>query len=162
MIDIKKLVIVILVCCFYLASGQGQSTITSSGSSASGSWGSVSYTIGQTVYNTYSGTSGSIIQGVQQPYEISVVTAIENTEGISLECSVYPNPTSGVVKLIIKSFDIKNLRYRLFDLNGVLLQDKNIDNEVTEIFLENQPSTMYILKIVNNNQEIKVFKIIKN
>ena len=116
---------------------------------------------GQVAYQTYTGSSGSVAQGVQQPWEISTVTAIENTEGISLAISVYPNPTSGSLKLTIKDFDYKDLRYRIYDMTGLLLQDKEIVSEETEIIMNDFTSAMYFLKIANSKQEVKVFKIIK-
>ena len=67
-----------------------QEAIITSGGDASGSTGSVSYTIGQVVYTTNTGTNGSAAQGVQQPYEISVVTGLEEAKGINLDFSVYP------------------------------------------------------------------------
>jgi hypothetical protein len=140
---------------------QGQQTIPATGGNASGSGGSVSYTVGQILYSTISGTNGSVVQGVQQPHEISVVTAIGNTEDISLKCIVYPNPTGAITKLIFESADFKNLRFRLFDLNGVLLQDNKVESSETEISLENLSSSVYFLKIIKNNLEVKVFKIVK-
>ncbi len=68
---------------------------------ASGSDGTASYTVGQVVYTTETGTNGySIAQGVQQPFEISVVTGIKEAKDISLSVSAYPNPTSDY--LIVK------------------------------------------------------------
>ena len=110
-----------------------QATIPASGGNASGSGGSVSYTVGQIGYNTFSGAGGSSAQGVQQPFEISVATAIENIADISLECSVYPFPTRGKIKLVIGSFDHENLSFRLYDVNGSLLDDKKVDSCETEI-----------------------------
>ncbi len=75
--------------------------------------------------------------------------------------NVYPNPTSGAFKLIVGTLENRNLRFRLFDMNGLLLQDQEIVSEETEIFLQDLSSSMYFLKIMNNNQEIKVFKIVK-
>jgi hypothetical protein len=140
---------------------RAQNSVSASGGNASGSGGSVSYTVGQIFYNTISGSNGTVAQGIQQPYEISVVTALENTEGIILEYVVYPNPTSGLIKLIIKPFDYENWRFRLYDLNGILIQDKKIENEETEISLGKLSSSMYFLKIISNNHEVKVFKIVK-
>src|SRR5450759_574673 len=115
--------------CLLLLSGLGttmhaQSTISATGGNASGTGGNLSYTIGQVAYMTISGITGTVTQGVQQPYEISVVTAIKNTEEINLECLVYPNPTRGLTKLVFKSSDYENMRIQLFDLNGVPLLDK--------------------------------------
>jgi len=74
-----------MVSCLCLTIIQGQSTIPSTGGNATGSGGSVSYTVGQITYRTFSGTNGSIAEGVQQTYEISVVTANKITEAITLE-----------------------------------------------------------------------------
>ncbi|MBK6984778.1 MAG: hypothetical protein IPH32_08475 [Bacteroidetes bacterium] len=61
-----------------------QETTDASGGNASGSGGSASYSIGQSAYNTYTGTNGSVAQGVQQPYEISIVTEVKEAKDISL------------------------------------------------------------------------------
>jgi hypothetical protein len=140
---------------------QGQEIISATGGTATGSGGKATYTAGQLVFNVITGDGFSIIQGVQQPYEISVVTAIENTNGIILQCIVYPNPTAGFIRLVIKSFENEDMRFRLFNINGVLLQEKEIESEETEIQLENFSSSVYFLKVMKENKEVKVFKIIK-
>jgi hypothetical protein len=141
---------------------QAQNTIPATGGNAIGTGGSVSYSVGQVVYTTNTGANGTVSQGVQQPYEISVVTVIENTEGITIEYKVYPNPTSGLLKLIINPFDQENFRYKLVDINSILLQDKKIDSKETEISMENYTPAVYFLQVIKDNQEVKVFKIIKN
>ena len=142
---------------------QAQSTIPAAGGNGSGAGGSVSYSIGQVVYTTTTGTNGSAAQGgVQQPYEISVVTAIQNTEDIILDCSVYPNPTRGQVKLVIRTICFENLRFQLFDMNGIRIQDKKIESEESEILMDSLIPSTYFLKVLSGNKEIKTFKIIKN
>jgi hypothetical protein len=158
----SKTLVVLLLCSFWTIVVHAQETIPATGGSATGTGGSVSYTVGQIFYSTYSWTNGTVTQGVQQPYEISVVTTIENSSTVNLEFIVYPNPTRGVVKLILVSFDNEELRFRLYDINGVLLQDKKIEGRETEILMDNLSSSIYFLKIINNNNELKVFKIIKN
>jgi hypothetical protein len=153
--------LVILCYCGFCTTLRGQATIPATGGNANGSGGSVSYTIGQILYNTFSGTNGTVAQGVQQPYEISVVTGIRNTEEIDLECFVYPNPTSGLAKLVFKSPDYKNMRFRLYDINGMLVQDKKVESMETDISLENLSSSVYFLKVIKDNIDIKVFKIVK-
>ena len=140
---------------------QAQETIPASGGNASGSGGTVSYSVGQIGATTHTGITGSAAEGVQQPYEISVVTAVENTEGITLEYKVYPNPTRGLINLTIKPLDNENFRFKLYDLNGILLKDRKIESEETEISLESFSYAIYFLKVMKNNQEIKIFKIIK-
>jgi hypothetical protein len=159
--QISKILFIMFLCNLYITSLEGQETIPATGGNASGSGGSVCYTVGQILCSSILGTNGSIIQGIQQPYEISIVTSIEGTKEVILEYSVYPNPTRGLVKLIIKPFDHDNWRFRLYDLNSILLQDKKIENIETEISLENLSASLYFLKVLNNNMEVKVFKIVK-
>ena len=153
--------LVMLFCSGLCTVLQGQEVIPATGGNTVGSGGSVSYTVGQITYSTISGANGKVAQGVQQPYEISVVTAVRNTEEINLKCSVYPNPTSDITNLVFESPDFENLRIRLFDINGVLLQDKKVETRETEISLENLSSSVYFLKVILNNKEVKIFKIIK-
>jgi hypothetical protein len=160
MAQIRKSILFFLAGCLSLTIVRGQSVIPAAGGNVTGSGGSVSYTIGQVTYHTY-GTNGTVAEGVQQPYEISVVTAVENTEGITLEYKVYPNPTRDLITLTIKPFDHDNLRFRLYNLNGILLLDRKIESEETEISLESFSYAMYLLKVIKGNQEIKIFKIIK-
>ena len=154
MVHIRKIFLALLVGCSCLILAKGQSTIPATGGTATGSGGSVSYTVGQVAWNNYSGINGSLNQGVQQPWEISTPVAIENTEDISLLMNVYPNPTSGAFKLIVGTLENRNLRVRLYDINGILIQDNKIYNEETEIFLQNYSSSIYFLKVINNNQEV--------
>ena len=61
-----------------------QETVPATGGDATRAGGSSSYTLGQVVYTTNTGTNGSVAQGVQQPYEISISVGIEVTT-INLE-----------------------------------------------------------------------------
>lgn len=158
---ITGIIIVLLLCSFCPQITEGQETIPATGGSATGSGGTAAYVAGQLVFNLITGTSGSIIQGVQQPFEISAVTAIENTEGISLECVVYPNPTEGKIKLVIKSFEIYNMRFQLYDINGMLLQDKKIEESETSVSMDDLLSAIYFLRVTKDKRQVKVFRIIK-
>jgi hypothetical protein len=153
----------IVVFLLYCTNGiQAQETITASGGNATGNGGTVSYTVGQVAYTTNKSTTGIVTQGVQQPYEILVVTGLEEANGISLEFLVYPNPTSDFLMLKIENYDLKNLSYQLFNVNGSLLQNDKIVNKETVIKTEDLPPAAYYLRIIDNQKEIKTFKIIKN
>jgi len=141
---------------------QAQESINATGGNASGSVGSASYSVGQIVYTTNTGTNGSVAQGVQQPYEISVVTAIEEAKDITLSVSAYPNPTSDYLTLHIEEIDILNLSYQLLDMNGKLLQNEKITGDQTNIVMSNLEPATYIMKVIQENKEVKTFKIIKN
>ena len=141
---------------------QAQETIPASGGNASGSGGSASYSIGQVAYQTQTGTNGSVAEGVQQPYEISVVTGLEEAKGIHLSVTAYPNPTSDFLTLEVKDFELSTLHFQLYDMNGKLLQNKKITSNSTNIFMDNYISGTYFLNVTDDNKVIKTFKIIKN
>jgi len=141
---------------------QAQTAIPTTGGEASGGGGTASYSIGQVVYTTSTGTTGSVAQGVQQPYEISVVTGIEQAKDINLMISAYPNPTTDFLNLKVENYDNENLSYQLLDINGKLLISKKLTGNETTFTMANLVPAIYFLKVSDNNKEVKTFKIIKN
>jgi hypothetical protein len=158
----KRILSILFLGGFWIVAVQGQETILATGGNANGIGGSVSYTIGQSAFEAFKGTNGSVVQGVQQPYEISVLTGIENTKEIDLKCIVYPNPTRSVIKLLIESSELEKMRFQLFDINGIIIRDKKVENKETEISMDNLVPSTYFLRVINDKQEVKTFKIIKN
>lgn len=158
---IFKISFILLTGCLWPQIIKGQETIAATGGTSVGTGGSVTYTTGQVVYSAIEGAGFSIIHGVQQPYEISVITAIKGVEDITLECLAYPNPTSGTIRLVIKSSEYDNMWFRLYDINGLLLQDKKIEARETEINMGNLTPAIYFLKVTKNKLELKTFKIVK-
>ena len=141
---------------------QAQNTIPATGGNATGAGGTSSYTVGQVVYITNTGTNGSSAQGVQQPYEISVVSGNEEAQDISLEIMVYPNPTTDFIQLKIENYEVLNLRYQLYDINGSLIKDNIIDGSETSIVISSLMPATYFLKVTDNMKVVKTFKIIKH
>ncbi len=139
-----------------------QTSVNATGGNASGSGGTASYSVGQVVYTTNTGTSGSVAQGVQQPYEISVITGIEEAKGINLSVSAYPNPTTDYLQLKVESEKLNDLSYQLFDMNGKLLQNQKLSGTETQINMGNYVPSTYFVRVSSGNQSIKEFKIIKN
>lgn len=143
-----------------------QEVIPATGGNASGNGGSVSYSVGQVVYTTLQGTNGSVAQGVQQPFEISIVTGIEEAKGITLRFLVYPNPATDFLILKIEGALDTHYIASLYDINGKLLENKKIDSNETRIDLSHFVHGTYFLKVVRTKkplspEEIKTFKIIK-
>ena len=155
---IKKLLIATLLLGAFQA--QAQEAVATAGGDASGTNGNVSYTVGQVVYTTNTGTTGSVAQGVQQPFEIQTVLGAENFN-INLQLAVYPNPTTNWLQLEVRNTDFANLSYQLFDLNGKMILTEKITAETSSIQMERLPAAIFLLKVVNNNKEVKTFKIIK-
>ena len=73
----KEHIIIILLIILSSFRIMAQQAINASGANATGSGGSVSYSVGQVLYTTNSGSNGSSAQGVQQPYEISPFAAAQ-------------------------------------------------------------------------------------
>jgi len=170
----RKLSILLLLGCS-LTYLHAQETIPASGGGASGTGGKASYTIGQMVYSIYTTTNGSVTEGLQQPYEISVISGIKKAKEISLSVTAYPNPANDYLTLSIKDnvqtrhalsqqkrHTFSQLSFQLYNMNGKLLQNAKIISTETTINTEGLTPANYILKIFNNEQIIKTFKIIKN
>jgi len=141
---------------------QAQEATLAAGGNASGSGGSASYSIGQVVYTTNIGTNGMVAQGVQQPYEISVISGIEEAGVLTLTILVYPNPANDLLMLKAENYDKENLSYQLFNSNGKLLAYKKIKSTETSIVISSLLPATYFLKISEGNKEAKTFKILKN
>jgi len=153
--------------CAFLLLGIGliglhaQESVNATGGNTSGSGGSVSYSVGQVVYTSSTGTNGSMAQGVQQSYEISVVTGIEVAKSINLSVTAYPNPTTDYLTLEVKDFELSTLTFQLFNMQGKLLQTQKIKGNQTNIVISNLVPATYFVKVMQGNKEVKSFKIIK-
>ena len=147
-----------------------QETVPASGGNATGNGGSVSYTVGQIVYTTNTGVTGYVAQGVQQPYEISVVFVAPGSEEITLEATVYPNPVADVFTLHIinfEKFDGKTIAYYFYTTDNILLLTKNVESAETVISISYLPPEIYYLILVDITnstapKRLKTFKIMKN
>jgi Secretion system C-terminal sorting domain len=157
----KHLFSFIILICFFQIPLIAQEAVLSAGSETTGSAGEVSFSVGQVSYISNSGVSGSVSEGVQQAYEISVTTGINETD-ISLDMSAYPNPTRN--NLILTIDNIRNadeLYYLLFDMNGKLLIKKQIISRETKIEMGSFSTAVYFINVTNNSKIVKTFKITK-
>jgi hypothetical protein len=137
-------------------------TIIPSGSNASGSSGSVTYSIGQVFY-TYIGESVyTVAQGIQHQ-EADKNLGTPEVEEPKTELMVFPNPTTDYVNLSLKGLELENGKryYKLFDIQGRLLKQNTISDTETQISLSNLSSSIYILTVYIDNQLLKTFKILK-
>ncbi len=151
---------------FVLSNLQAQKTTSSTGGGASRTGGLASYTIGQVLYSFNEGTNGnSFVQGVQQPYEISVIASLPEAEDLNLFISAYPNPTTYflTVKIALSTtLNVQSLQYIIFDINGKRLQTTKATGHETKIKTNKLANGIYFLKVLNNTKIIRVFKIVKN
>ena len=140
---------------------QAQTNIPATGGDATGEGGSTSFSVGQIVYNTYTGTNGSVAEGVQQPYEISVIVGIEQAGFTNFYCSVYPNPATDLLTLETEISEYENLIYQLYDIMGKLLLSERLIDIKTSISMANLAPSTYFLKVTDNQKVSKIFKVVK-
>jgi hypothetical protein len=157
----NKIYLIVLFSVIGLITKAQQSSITSGGN-ATGTGGTVSYSVGQMNYTTNTGTGGSACQGVQQPFEIFAVTNVNDAKDLNINLSAFPNPTFDNLTLKVESAITKNLSYLLFDMNGKLLASQKLEGAETKISMNNYAAATYFIQITENNNTLKTFKIIKN
>jgi len=158
---IFKALVAVIFCFSQLNAQTLHENMNSSGGSLSGSGGSASQSVGQVFYTIVPGTSGTANQGIQQPYEISIVTETKEAIGISLTMSAYPNPTTGLLKLRIDEIRFDNLNYHLYDASGKLLDTGKVSGTETDIDLISREPAVYFLKVLRKSEDLKTFKIVK-
>lgn len=145
--------------------GIAQEAIPTAGGDASGSGGSASYTVGQLAFTTISGITGLVIQGVQQPYEITITKESGDAAKLGIECLVYPNPVTDQLRLRVDMNNGQNfstLSYRLYSFNGTLLLQNRITDKETVIPVQHLSMSAYVLQIYDNTNVLVEFTIIKN
>ena len=126
----KKIKLSVLLLAIGITAQAQQATI-SSGGDALGSGGTASYSVGQVVYTTNSGSNGSVSQGVQQVYGIFALGIKETALNSSI--SVFPNPTSDNLTLEISDFKNEKLAYQLYDVQGKLVSSEPLSIGQTQI-----------------------------
>jgi len=140
-----------------------QSGPVSTGDKIKGPGGTVDYTVGQVVYMPSSGSNGSALQGMQQPFIIQAVTGLSIRE-IDLSMVLYPNPTSDFINFKIdkENIDFSNCSYSVFNLNGEQVLHGVIRESETLIPMKDLASATYFVKAFINKVEVKAFRVIKN
>jgi hypothetical protein len=149
---------------FALAAGslRAQQVISSAGASAVGVGVQLSWTVGEPVIETFTGSSAILTQGFHQTK--LTVTPIEFIPVPDLDLTVYPNPVSSLLRLqAIGKKKVPQLTYSLFNMEGKVILKKLFTDSPEEINMEMYSSGTYVLKIFNGeNQTLRTFKVIKD
>ena len=162
MIKNKSRPILLLTAGMFLAGlAKAQESTNASGGDAIGSGGTASYSVGQVVYTTNTGSAGSLEQGVQHAYEIFTV-GIKETE-LNISLTAFPNPTTDNLTLQVSDYKNDKLSYHLFDMQGKQLSNGQIIAKQTQINMNILPKATYFINVLNQeNKKVQSFKIIKN
>ena len=138
-----------------------QESILSASNNVTGDGGTVTYSVGQVAFRTAEAASGTITEGVQQPYEILFMSGTEDGKVRSIDCSVYPNPVISEVTLKIDRPSFDQLNYQLINNNGLIIKTIKIENTETTIPMHELPAGVYLLSVLENNSNLGTWKIIK-
>jgi len=136
-----------------------QDVVSTGGNAHSNANGSISYTIGETVIETFIGDNLILLQGFHQSN--LMVTAIDELPGLDFEISVFPNPAAAYVKLRITQETVVGIHYQLYDMDGKLLMQNRPEGIETDIPFRDYSPAEYILRIFDRKNEVKSFKIVK-
>ena len=147
---------------FFTQQLQAQQATLSSGGNGTGTGGSFAYSIGQTVYTAQSNSATSLSKGVQQGFELFLITGLEDEDRFGLAATVFPNPTSNYLTVEIKSYSPGTaMEIFLFDAKGQQVLRQQVVDVQTQLQMEHLSAALYVLKLIQGNKLVKVVKVIK-
>lgn len=130
--------------------------VAASGGSMTSGGKNLSFTLGEVMVTTLTTATVSLTQGFQQP-GIIVTGTDEGVPGLQVEA--WPNPVRTAVHLAAAPGLL--LHYKLFDMNGILVDQNALVEAETDISFEDLPPAVYLLKVYKDLLEIKTFRIVK-
>ena len=155
----KYLIALAFVLCAGMTQTYAQESVNASGGDASGSDGSVAYSIGQVFVNSVSGNNGIIAQGIQQAYGFFQVGVddLEEAKGINL----YPNPVGNTLYVEMDMMKPGLWVAQVFNMEGKEIMSTFLASSLSNLSANQMAAGNYILRIQKNNKNVKSYKIIK-
>ena len=152
------------ICQAASANNEIMGSVVTSGSNASGSSGTIAYSIGQVFY-TYIGSEMiyNVAQGIQHQEKEDIIEVPQLPE-TKVEIVVFPNPTIDIVNINMDATDLENGQrtYKIYDIQGRLLKENLIKETTTQISLNYLSPSIYLLVVYSSDKKmLKTFKIIK-
>lgn len=148
---------------FFCISAQlsAQQSFVVTGDDAKTGFGSVSFSIGQVIVHSDSTNKGSVMHGLQLPYEL-----FRNTVGIDelheIQAEAYPNPTFDRVKITLPEEHQGTCSVSLVSLEGSILESHAIDGNEYLLSLSQYSPGMYSIVITKDARTVSSFSIIKH
>jgi hypothetical protein len=99
-------------------------------------------------------TQGFLQTGLPKSWAVSVEDLPD------FEMSVFPNPVSDL--LIMQMDVLPGLQYTLHDVTGITIERGLVLQERTEIDFSYLSPAIYILRVFDDNQQIRIFQIVKH
>lgn len=137
----------------------GQQVVSSAGTMHQNENLSISWTLGETVIQTFEGQDYILTQGFHQS-NLTVV-AVEELAETLYTIEVYPNPTRDHVTLSVDQLNAGSIQYYIFDINANMVASERLTDASTRISFEDFSPGTYFIRVHKNNKPLKTFKIIK-
>lgn len=139
---------------FISSSIYGQADLVSGGGTTVSNGYEVSETYGQVFQQGKNDSGYVVLEGIQQPFQISGLSLDKNW--VVENISVYPNPSNGIVHVNCPTgFEIK-----VFDSNGRLMTCLDSNSIETTIDLNNLAAGQYLVVFLRNGGYVEHEKII--
>ncbi len=124
--------------------------------------GSMQFTIGEPLTETYTNSSAKLYQGFQQG-SYTIVSVTELPLLTDLDVNLYPNPSSGIFNLLIQSDLKSSFKMEVIDAQGKTIISKEVYESIPEtINLSDFSGGMYYVKIINTEKKyLKTYNIVK-
>jgi hypothetical protein len=138
---------------------QAQELISSQGGYQANETLSMTYSVGETVTETYSNPASILSQGFNQPS--FTISTVSKDVSLNMLIEAWPNPTKDYVILSVPGNNGKKISYRLFDLDGRFITGSGLTGNNIEIPFATLTPSIYFLKVYVQDKEIQTFKISK-
>lgn len=138
--------------------------VSSNGDYTQNAQGSIAWTIGEVVSDTYTSSANITTMGFHQPETMGVASLIKE-QGSNLEVLVFPNPVSDVLTINLEGLTPSDYKLELFDGIGKLVISNEYSvssqTQTSKLNLEGYAAGNYYLKISSANGFNKTVKINK-
>lgn len=155
-IKMKAISFLWLVFCLAQPAHAQQAIVTTGGDLYTTS-GSVAYSVGQVAFTSPANEVGSISQGVQQPFQLSIV-GISELHWVSM-FELYPNPANQNLYLHAtgseQTMKLSAFQARIFDMLGNLVATQKLQDDVNMISVSALPTATYFIQIWQENTFIQ-------
>ncbi|MBI3133203.1 MAG: T9SS type A sorting domain-containing protein [Bacteroidetes bacterium] len=132
--------------------GQSLNVVASAGTYTEGPGGSVSWTLGEMVITTLSGSSNDVTQGFHQGN--IYVSGLDDLRAI--EVNIYPNPTSEFVTIQSP----EPVRVKIFDVSGRLVSVHDLSNEINQLNVSDFARGTYNLVFESAGRETRTAQLV--
>ena len=92
---------------------------------------------------------------------VNVNACVGLNELVSESIAVYPNPSNGVLNIALPASISQNATLEIYDAIGKLVVKQTLTNELNSVNISDLTNGIYLFKILNNTNSVKIGKLVK-